>query len=440
MAEVVGIIIFAFLIALSIALHELGHFIPAKRFGVKVTEFMIGFGPAMWKKTKGETAYGFKLIPLGGYVRMIGMLPPSKNDPEGYIRATTTGRFATMISDARTQSMQEISPGDEDRVFYKLPVRKRIVIMLGGITMNLIFATVLFSIVLVGIGLPKPSLEVGAVVPCTPSATHPTGATLPSGNCPTGTMAAPASKSDLQSGDVITAINGMQSQDWDAVSIQLRSLAGESVTLVVDRNGVAIPIKMDVAVVQRPIYDASGLPTGKSGPSGFVGISPGVQYVQQAWTSVPAYMWDITAATGKALVSLPLRLYELVKDTLIGGGERAIDGPVSVVGVSRLGGDIAAMDQPMVGKIATFLSLAASLNLFLALFNLLPILPLDGGHVAGALYEATSRWFAKVRGKPDPGPADVARLLPIAYVTAIVLVAMGVIVIWADLVKPISLG
>lgn len=440
MAEAVGIIIFAFLIALSIALHELGHFMPAKKFGVKITEFMIGFGPAIWKKTKGETTYGFKLIPLGGYVRMIGMLPPSKNDPEGYIRATTTGRFATMISDARNQSMQEIGPGDEDRVFYKLPVRKRVIVMLGGITMNLIFATVLFSIVLVGIGLPKPSLEVGAVVPCTPSVTHPTGATLPSGNCPTGTEAAPASKSGLENGDVITTVNGTPAQDWDAVSVQLRSLAGQTVTLVVDRNGEAKPIVMEVASVQRPLYDDNGVPTGKSGPSGFVGISPGVQYVQQAWTSVPAYMWDITAATGKALVSLPLRLYELVKDTLIGGGERAIDGPVSVVGVSRLGGDIAAMDQPMVGKIATFLSLAASLNLFLALFNLLPILPLDGGHVAGALYEAVRRWFAKVRGKPDPGPADVARLLPVAYVTAIVLVGMGVIVIWADLVKPISLG
>jgi len=151
-------------------------------------------------------------------------------------------------------------------------------------------------------------------------------------------------------------------------------------------------------------------------------------------------MWDITAASAQALVTLPVRLYELVKDTLIGGGERAIDGPVSVVGVSRLGGGIAAMDQPMLGKVATFLSLAASLNLFLALFNLLPILPLDGGHVAGALYEAVRRWFAEVRGKPDSGPADVAKLLPIAYVMAILLVGMGVIVIWADLVKPISLG
>jgi membrane-associated protease RseP (regulator of RpoE activity) len=113
---------------------------------------------------------------------------------------------------------------------------------------------------------------------------------------------------------------------------------------------------------------------------------------------------------------------------------------VSVVGVSRLGGEIAAMDEPIVAKAATFLSLAASLNLFLFLFNLLPILPLDGGHVASALYEGLRRSIAKVRHRPDPGPVDTARLLPVAYVVAGMLLLMGVIVIWADLVKPITLG
>jgi membrane-associated protease RseP (regulator of RpoE activity) len=151
-------------------------------------------------------------------------------------------------------------------------------------------------------------------------------------------------------------------------------------------------------------------------------------------------MWDITVRSVEALITLPVRLYELVSETLIGGGERAVDGPVSVVGVSRLGGEIAAMDEPIVAKAATFLSLAASLNLFLFLFNLLPILPLDGGHVASALYEGLRRSIAKVRRKPDPGPVDTARLLPVAYVVAGMLLLMGVIVIWADLVKPITLG
>jgi membrane-associated protease RseP (regulator of RpoE activity) len=142
----------------------------------------------------------------------------------------------------------------------------------------------------------------------------------------------------------------------------------------------------------------------------------------------------------QALVMLPIRLYELVTDTLIGGGQRQADSPVSVVGVSRLGGDVAAMDEPLNAKIATFLGLAASLNLFLFLFNLLPILPLDGGHVAGALYEASRRKVALWRGRPDPGPVDIARLMPVAYVVAGALMAMAVVVIWADLVKPITLG
>jgi membrane-associated protease RseP (regulator of RpoE activity) len=151
-------------------------------------------------------------------------------------------------------------------------------------------------------------------------------------------------------------------------------------------------------------------------------------------------MWDITVRSVQALVMLPVRLYELVTETLVGGGERSVDSPVSVVGVSRIGGEVAAMDQPLTAKAATFLGLAASLNLFLFLFNLLPILPLDGGHVAGALYEGARRQVARVRGRPDPGPVDIARLLPVAYIVAGALMAMAVVVIWADIVKPISIG
>jgi membrane-associated protease RseP (regulator of RpoE activity) len=151
-------------------------------------------------------------------------------------------------------------------------------------------------------------------------------------------------------------------------------------------------------------------------------------------------MWSLTQDSVVALISLPVRLYELVDETLIGGGDRELDSPVSVVGASRLGGEIAALDDPVEGRIAIFLGLAASLNLFLFLFNLLPILPLDGGHIAAALYEGARRTLARLTGRPDPGPVDTARLLPIAYVVAAVLLGAGVIVIWADLVKPITLG
>ena len=178
MLEVVGIVLFALLIGVSIALHECGHLIPAKKFGVKVTEYMIGFGPTIWSRKNGETRYGFKLFPLGGYIRMIGMVPPG---PDGVGRSMSTGRFATMISDARRQSMEEVGPGDENRVFYRLPVRKRVVIMLGGPTMNLLLAFVLFAIVLVGIGIPGASTSIQSIGTCVPTAASPNGAALPSG-------------------------------------------------------------------------------------------------------------------------------------------------------------------------------------------------------------------------------------------------------------------
>ena len=439
MLQVIGILVFVLLIALSIGLHEFGHFLPAKKFGVKVTEFMIGFGPAIWTRVKGETRYGFKIVPLGGYVRMIGMLPPARQTKEPQAPAGT-GRFATMIADARQQSLEEVGPQDHDRVFYRLPVRKRVLVMLGGPTMNLIFATVLFSIVLMGIGLPQPSLTVNSVVPCTPSAAHPTGATLPSGNCPTGTEPSPAVAAGIKPGDVILAIDGTATSTWDDATTWIRAHAGATAVFTVERDGQQLDLPVTIATAERPVIDEQGNATPETVTAGYVGLSPQSEWVRQPWSSVPAAMWDLTVRSVAALVTLPIKLYHLVSDTLIGGGSRSADSPVSVVGVSRLGGDIAAADEPMTAKVFTFLGLAASLNLFLFLFNLLPILPLDGGHVASALYEALRRKVAQVRGRPDPGPVDTARLLPVAYIVAGALLVMGVIVIWADLVKPISLG
>ena len=440
MLEIIGILAFALMIAGSIALHEVGHLVPAKRFGVKVTEYMIGFGPSLWSKVRGETRYGVKAIPLGGYIRMVGMLPPAKTDPEGTARSMSTGRFAQLVSDARRQSLEEIGPDDADRVFYRLPVHKRVIIMLGGPMMNLLLAVVLFSIMLVGIGLPQPSTSVAAVVACTPNADHPEGGTLPSGNCPVGTATSPAAAGGMLPGDVLVAVDGSSVTQWDDVTSAVRDRGGKNVVLTVEREGAAIDLPIIVATIDRPVVDETGAPTGSTVPAGFIGVRPAFTYVPQPWSVVPTTMVDVTAASVGALISLPVRLYELVTETLIGGGERALDGPVSVVGVTRLGGEIAALDEPVQSKIASFLGLAASLNLFLFLFNLLPVLPLDGGHVAGALYEGLRRSWAKVRHRPDPGPVDVARLLPVAYVVAGLLVAMGVIVIWADLVRPISLG
>ena len=439
MWEIVGIVAFFLLILASIALHEIGHLVPAKKFGVKVTEYMVGFGPTLWSKRKGETSYGVKAIPVGGYIRMIGMLPPPKDAPEGTARTMSTGRLALLVEDARRQSLEEIAPGDENRVFYKLPVHKRVIIMLGGPFMNLLLAFFLFAAVLVGIGVAQPSLTVSAVVPCVPTIDAPSGQPDASGACPTGES--PAAIAGLLPGDVITAYNGTAPGSWDELTQQIRAEGAADGVLTVQRaDGTTVDIPVSTVDVTRPVYDETGEPTGATETTGFLGVRPEIEYVAQPWSAVPAQMWDLTARSAVALVSMPVRVYELVTETLVGGGERQIDSPVSVVGVSRLGGEVVASQEPMEAKLAMFLGLAASLNLFLFLFNLLPILPLDGGHVAGALYEGARRQWAKVRHKPDPGPVDVARLLPVAYVVAIALVAVGAIVIFADLVKPLTLG
>lgn len=438
--EILGIVLFVLLIGASIALHEIGHLVPAKKFGVRVTDYMVGFGPTLWSKVRGETRYGIKAIPVGGYIRMIGMLPPGKDDPEGTARSMNTGRFAAMVAQARQQSLEEIQPGDENRVFYKLPVHKRLIIMLGGPFMNLALAFLLFGVVLVGIGLPQPTTGVNSVVPCTPTVEQPTGDALPSGACPAGTVATPAADAGLLEGDVIVSVGPVTSASWDDLTAWIRANPGRSTQVVVERDGGQVSLPLVVADVERPIYDENGEPTGLAEQVGFLGVSPQFEYTPQPVSSVPAYMWDLTYRSAAALVSLPIRVYELVDETLIGGQERSIDSPVSVVGASRLGGEVAALDEPLKSKIAIFLGLAASLNLFLFLFNLLPVLPLDGGHAAGALYEGARRSVARARGKPDPGPVDTARLLPVAYVVAGILLAVGVVVIWADLVKPITLG
>jgi membrane-associated protease RseP (regulator of RpoE activity) len=439
MWEIVGIVAFFLLILASIALHEIGHLVPAKKFGVKVTEYMVGFGPTIWSRRKGETSYGVKGIPVGGYIRMVGMLPPPKDAPEGTARTMSTGRLALLVEDARRQSLEEIAPGDENRVFYKLPVHKRVIIMLGGPMMNLFLAFFLFAAVLVGIGVPQPSLAVSAVVPCVPTVDAPGGAPDAAGDCPTGES--PAALAGLRSGDVITAYNGAPAGSWDELTQGIRAQgAAEGVLTVQRADGTTVDLPVSTVEVTRPVYDDAGNPTGDTETTGFLGVRPEIEYVAQPWSAVPAQMWDLTARSAVAIVSLPVRVYELVTETLVGGGERQLDSPVSVVGVSRLGGEVVASEEPVQAKLAMFLGLAASLNLFLFLFNLLPILPLDGGHVAGALYEGSRRQWARVRRKPDPGPVDVARLLPVAYVVAIALVAVGAIVIFADLVKPITLG
>ena len=431
----VGVILLIALVGLSIGLHEVGHLLPAKRFGVKVTQYMVGFGPTIWSRSGRETEYGVKAVPLGGYIRMIGMYPPG---PDGTVRASSTGRLSALIDEARQANIAEIGPNDDARTFYRLSVPKKLAVMLGGPTMNLLLAIVFFTILMVGIGMPTLTATASAVVPCTPTSANLTGAADSAGRCE-GSATSPAAAAGLKVGDTITSVGGASVSSWDDVSAAIAASGPGPVSLSVVRAGVPTTLTATLVTVPRPVLTDSGNPTGEIVDKPFLGIGPTSQLVPQPVTAVPAQMWDITTRSVSALVSLPVRMVQL-SQTLISGGERDPESPVSVVGVTRLGGEALALDEPWKTKAAIVLSLVAGLNLFLFLFNLLPILPLDGGHVAGALYEGARRKVARVRGRPDPGPVDLTKALPVAYGVSVALIAVSVIVIYADIVKPITLG
>ena len=432
MLTTLGIVLFAIAIAISIALHELGHLLPAKLFGLRVPQYMIGFGPRIWSRQRGETEYGVKAIPIGGYCRMVGMFPPRPGD-DGRVRTSTTGRFSTMIEQARQASFEEVRPGDDGRLFYQLPARKKIVVMLGGPVMNLIIAAVLIGGTLVGLGTPTLSTSVQTVSDCVIPAARTDQTT-----CRSGDPLTPAAKAGLRPGDTITAFNGTPITSWTQLQTLIRDAGGQKVTLGIDRGGQARQVSTTLVRTQRPVE--ANTPSGYTlRDVGFLGVSPGQHLVRASITSVPGTLADYTWRTASAVINIPARMGG-VWQAAFSNAPRDPYGPIGVVGASRLGGEVAALPEPVSFKIVGFLLLVGSLNLALFVFNLIPLLPLDGGHVAGAIYEGARRKVASLRRRPDPGPADVTKMLPIAYTMAVLIVGMSALLLYADLVNPVRLG
>ena len=409
---------------LSIGLHEIGHLAPAKKFGVKVTQYMIGFGPTIWSKQKGDTEYGVKAIPLGGYIRMIGMVPPAK---DGEI---AKGPFADLVNSARQQSLEEIGPEDENKVFYKLSVPKKLTVMFGGPFMNLVLAFVFFAISFAGIGFPAATNEVKQVVTCLPSEVDVLG------NCLPGTTASPALSAGIKDGDKIISFDGKEITDWEALANGIRESKEGNVEVTVLRDGKELNLTAEIVLATRPSSANSEV---ENEPTPYLGIAPQIIMERQPISSVFDVLVNITVGTGQVLWNLPERVGQLFGAAFL-GEQRDPEGLVGIVGVTRVGGEIAAAEIPGMWRFATLLNLAGGLNMALFLFNLLPLLPLDGGHVAGAIYEGLRRSFAKLRRKPDPGPADTSKMLPFAYSVAILLIGLSMLLLYVDVVNPIRLG
>jgi membrane-associated protease RseP (regulator of RpoE activity) len=434
---VLGILIVVVGLAVSIGLHEIGHLVPAKLFGVRVGQYMIGFGPTLWSRTIGETEYGFKAVPMGGYISMAGMYPPAKG--ESVSRASSTGFFQTLVQDARTASAEGIEPGHEERVFYKLSVWKRIVIMLGGPTMNLLIGILLYAVLLCGFGATQLSTTLGQVDACVVPASS------TSQECTDEAAEAPGAAAGLRPGDRLVSMDGTAITSWEQATKIIRSSPGEALDVVVERDGAETTIRATPLLTERYVYgddnavlkDADGDPVTQK--VGFLGIGPATETVQQPVTAVLPAVGDNIGRVGTMILNLPDRLVGVV-NAAFGPGERDVNGPISVVGVGRLAGEISSLDTiPVVDKAASLVGLIASLNIALFVFNLVPLMPLDGGHVAGALWEGVRRFFAKVFRRADPGPVDIAKLVPLTLVVVVLLGSMSALLIYADLVKPISI-
>jgi membrane-associated protease RseP (regulator of RpoE activity) len=446
--NVLGILLVALGVGVSIALHELGHLIPAKRFGVRCAQYMIGFGPTLWSRTRGDTQYGIKAIPLGGYVKMIGMYAPRVGDEPGMLRTSRTGRMSALVDQARSESLEEIAPGDEHRVFYKLSVPKKVVVMLGGPVMNLVLATVLFAVMLSGVGLPTYVPRVSTVAGCVPT-TAPTVA-KPNPDCQPGDPQAPSAVAGLRQGDTIVAADGRAVTLWSDLTAVIRTSGGKDLVLTVDRDGQQVTLTAPVASLARAKYDDKGQllanadGTVQTETVGYLGASASTDYVTMPLSTLPGAMWEMMSGTGAVLLSVPAKLVGVVQ-TLAGDGERDPNGPISVIGVARAGGEITSgqigiADGGIRGIVLLMLNLLIGLNIALFVFNLIPLLPLDGGQVIGAVWEGVKRTAAKVLGRPEPGYVDVAKGLPIAYAVSMALIAMSVLLMYADLVAPVKLG
>jgi membrane-associated protease RseP (regulator of RpoE activity) len=393
MSFLLGVLIFILALLFSIMLHEAGHFVTAKKFGMKVTQFFVGFGQTVWSWQRGETEYGVKAIPAGGYVKIVGMT-----------------------------EMDDVDPADEPRSFRRQPGWERIIVLAAGSFMHFVLAFVLLFALVVGIGLATASnsTAVGAIDSCVP-------ASLTAG-CTSSDHASPARQVGIRPGDTIIAVAGVPVRNWTQMGRVIRSQRpGTPVAVIVERNGRRLTLHPSLAVIH-----------GRQGS--YLGVSPVVGFQRAGPLAGISYAGNqfgqIMAGSVKVVASLPRAIPELFAKNRAStpGGQ-----VTSVVGAGDVTGQVLASKIGWKPKVSLVLLIVASLNIFVGLFNLLPLLPLDGGHLAVVIYERIRAWLARLRGRPDPGPVDFRRLVPVSVGVFALLVGLGLLLIMADIVNPVHI-
>ncbi|MBX6389319.1 MAG: site-2 protease family protein [Frankia sp.] len=396
-----GIVAFALALLISICLHELGHFVTARHYGMKASRFFVGFGPTLWSRRRGETEYGIKALPLGGFVKIEGMTP-----------------------------LEEIDERDVPRAFYNKPARARLVVMSAGSIVHFIIAIVLIYLVLVTTGLARTSDNKIGATSCVPTSV----ATTSSGSGEECSGAGPAAAAGMRAGDRVISFDGVEVTSWAQFTQLVRDHGPGQAVIVVERDGEQLTLTPNLAEVLR---DRA---TGGAGNDrvGALGVRPGEEFVRYGpIEAIPHTFEAIGNGFAGMYETLAHRIDELGN---LFSDNRDPDGFVSVVGAARIGGDVVAADDSWRERVSYFLLLIAGINLAVGIFNLLPLLPLDGGHIAVLGFEQARHGLRRLRGYRGPVQrVDFAKLLPATYATVVVLLGFSLLVLSADIVNPIRL-
>ena len=395
--DLLGWLIFLFALLFSVMLHETGHFVTAKKFGMKCTRYFVGFGPTIWSRQRGETEYGVKAVPLGGFVKIVGMT-----------------------------SMDEVDPADEPRSFRRAPGWQRLIVLFAGSFMHFVLAFVLIFGLALTLGIENDNTtKLGTVATCVPPSQQ---ALTDGASCAAGDAKSPAALAGLKVGDTITSFNGVKVHDWTQLANVIKDVKpGSTVVIVVDRDGRPVTLHSTLAAVP-----------GRAG--GYLGVAP-VPF--QATGALGALRYagsgfsQVITGSAQALAQLPHAIPKLFASDR---SQTAAGNVGSVLGAARDTGQAVAANVGWKFKVTFVLLLIASLNIFVGVFNLLPLLPLDGGQIAVVIAERLRAWFARLRGRPDPGLIDYRKLVPVSFSVFLVLVVFGMMLILADIVNPVNIG